>query len=137
MYNNILFAVDLGHEMSPIAEKVRELTNVFNAQLNLIHVVQLPVINNLYDEELYNQNKYIARAKKGLTELGEKLKVAPENQFLEIGDPREIILEYMKNNEIDLLIIGHQKRHGIYHILGSTAQTVLSHSNCDVLTILL
>lgn len=58
-----------------------------------------------------------------------------ENQYVEIGEPKAIILELMKKLQIDLLIVGHRERYGIFHLLGSTAYALLSHAKCDVLTI--
>ena len=54
---------------------------------------------------------------------------------VEIGNPKEIIPEFIKKYNIDLLIVGHHERQGIYHLLGSTAQALIAHAKCAVLTL--
>ncbi len=50
------------------------------------------------------------------------------------GDPREVILEFSKEREADLLVMGafgHSKVREL--LLGSTTQYVLNHASCPVL----
>lgn len=59
----------------------------------------------------------------------------PDNQHVEIGNPKVVINDFIKKNNIDFLIVGHHERKGIYHLLGSTTQALLSHAKCEVLVI--
>ncbi|MBA2655320.1 MAG: universal stress protein [Gammaproteobacteria bacterium] len=134
MYQHILFAVELGSRGTYFAaQKVKQLTDMCQAKLSLIHVVELPDI--VYPGILYDEPSCIEHAKQQLAEIGKKLNVATENQYVKVGQPKVIIPEIMKQLNIDLLIVGHHERKGIYRLLGSTAYAALSHAQCDVLTI--
>lgn len=56
-------------------------------------------------------------------------------QYIEVGDPRTVIPELIKQYAIDLLIVGHHERKGIYRIIGSTAYALLAHAKCEILVI--
>jgi len=52
------------------------------------------------------------------------------------GDPGEMIVEYADKNSIDLIVMGTVARSGLSGLLiGSTAEKVLDHVNCSVLTV--
>ncbi len=85
----------------------------------MLHVVELP--EGVYEELLYDKQSCIELGKEKLTEIGKKLNIASEDQYVECGNPKKFIPEYMKKLGIDLLVVGHHERHGIYHLLGSTA----------------
>jgi universal stress protein A len=52
------------------------------------------------------------------------------------GLPYEEILKFVKENNIDLIVIGTHGRTGIDRVIfGSTAQRVVRHSPCPVLTV--
>ncbi len=64
-------------------------------------------------------------------ELGNRMRYV-QRAYFTVG---HIIPEFIKSHKVDLLIVGHHERQGIYHILGSTAFALISHAECDVLTI--
>ncbi len=134
MYKHILFAVELDSKGNYFAvEKIKQLNELFHAKLSLLHVVELP--NGVYEELLYDKASCMEHGKEQLAEIGKKLNVPPENQYVECGNPKDIIPDYMKRLDIDLLIVGHHERRGLYHLLGSTAYAALSNARCDVLTL--
>ena len=110
------------------------MVDLFQAQLSLIHVVELPTVD-IFPEVSNKQKLYTEQAKEQLADFAKKLKVPIINQHVEIGNPKIIIPEFINQYNIGLLIIGHHERRGIYHLLGSTAYAVLSHLKCDVLTL--
>ena len=54
---------------------------------------------------------------------------------LEIGVPKREILRVAQEQDVDLILLGSHGRHGIELILGSTANAVLHHADCDVLAV--
>ena len=52
------------------------------------------------------------------------------------GDPGQMIVEYADKNSIDLIVMGTVGRSGLSGLLiGSTAEKVINHVNCSVLTV--
>ena len=134
MYQHILLAVEFGKDDDLIGQKVKKLIDLFQAQLNLIHIVELPIVD-IFPGMPDKEKRYAELAKEQLAEYGKKLNVSLDNQYVEVGNPKILIPEFIKQHNIDLLIIGHHSRKGVYHLLGSTAYAILSHAKCDVLTV--
>jgi universal stress protein A len=77
----------------------------------------------------------MAGAKTRLAKLAEKLYVPKDRLWLEMGSPKIEIIRVAKENKVDLIVVGSHGRHGLALILGSTANGVLHHANCDVLAV--
>ena len=61
--------------------------------------------------------------------------VACEHAFIH-GHPADELVEYAKNHEIDLIVMGTHGRTGLTRVLmGSVAEAVLRNAPCPVLTI--
>lgn len=134
MYKNILFAVEFTHPESLAGQNAKQLSEILHAKLSLIHVVELPSVD-IFTDVLNKETLYVDQARKQLYEIGKSFNIPAENQYVEIGNPKEIIPEFIKKYNIDLLIVGHHERQGIYHLLGSTAQALIAHAKCAVLTL--
>lgn len=135
MYQHILFALELDSKQNYLAaQKIKQLAELFQAKLSLLHVVEVPD-SGVYTALFYDKQSCIEHAKQQVAELGKKLGVPLEDQYVECGNPKELIPEYMKELKVNLLVVGHHERHGLYHLLGSTSYAALSHAKCDVLTI--
>jgi universal stress protein A len=53
-----------------------------------------------------------------------------------LGVPHEVITEYAKEADVDLIIIGTHGRSDLAHVfLGSTAERVVRHATCPVLVV--
>lgn len=140
IYQHILLAVDLSPGSQQVALKAQQLAELNQAKLSVIHVLELiPIVDVNYDavspftEEL-NQ-VLISNAEKGLTALVNELKLNPHQQYLEQGDPRDEIIRVADENQIDLIVLGSHGRRGLALLLGSTANSVLHHTHCDVLAV--
>ena len=139
-YNHILLAVDLSPTSQQVAIKAQHLAALNQAKLSIIHVVEIiPMIDINYEtvspftSEL-NQI-LISNAEKNLSFFVSELKLTPEEQLLEQGDPRDEIIRVAKENQVDFIVIGSHGRHGLSLLLGSTANAILHHAVCDVLAV--
>lgn len=139
-YKHILLAVDLSPTSQQVAIKAQQLATLNQAKLSIIHVVEIiPMIDINYETvspfttEL-NQI-LISNAEKNLGFFVSELKLEPEEQLLEQGDPRDEIIRVAKENQVDLIVIGSHGRHGLSLLLGSTANAILHHAVCDVLAV--
>ncbi len=52
-----------------------------------------------------------------------------------VGPPAAMVAKYAKEQSADLIVMGSHSRHGIKHLLGSTADGVLHQAPCDVLAL--
>lgn len=71
-------------------------------------------------------------------ELKERMEHAEVDSRVEMiqGSPAEVILEYAKTNEIDLIVIGSRGLGGIREfVLGSVSHNVVQHAKIPVLVV--
>ena len=139
-YQHILLAVDFSEHGEFIAQKARYLATKYQAKLSIIHIVDnLPITDAAYgpvipfdidlNEELMNA------AKKRLADLGKRLSIPEDRQFLEMGSAKLEIVATAEEQHVDLIVLGSHGRHGLALLLGSTANGVLHHAKCDVLAV--
>lgn len=126
-YKNILFAIDLSIESTIMLRKVALLSDMLQANLNLIHILEPSASNDKTADE--------QGAKELLSSICEPLKISEKQISVFTGDVQENILKVVKEKSIDLIVIGSHGRKGISPLLGSTATAVLSSLKCDVLTL--
>ena len=66
----------------------------------------------------------------------EDLKFLPHEVILRSGDTWDVISEVLSDKNVDLIVIGTQGHGGIKKLfLGSTAEKVIRHATCPVLTV--
>jgi universal stress protein A len=123
-----------------VANRAKDLSNRYQAKLSIIHVVDsLPITDAGYGADMpFNLDlttELMAAAKKRLVDLSEKLAVAEDRQWLEMGSPKMEIIRVAEENQVDLIVLGSHGRHGLALLLGSTANGVLHHAACDVLAV--
>lgn len=134
MYNQILFCAEFGKGTYVAEKKIIEIRDKFQSKLSLIHIVEMPTVDP-FPEIINKEPLFVKQAQNQLADVGKALNVPIEDQYVEVGDPKVIIPDYIEKHSIDLLIVGHHERHGIYRILGSTAYALIAHTKCDVLII--
>lgn len=139
-YQHILLAVDFSEQGETIAERAKELADKYQAQLDIIHVVDnLPITDAAYgpvipfDVDLTEQ--LMTAAKERLAKFADTLGVKANNRWLELGSPKLEIVRVAEENNVDLIVVGSHGRHGLALLLGSTANGVLHHAKCDVLAV--
>jgi len=138
-YENILIAVDLSGELDgPIQRAVARVGS--GATLSIVHVLEPtyfyygiePGIGTLppnFEADM------LERAKKQLAAVAARYNVPAARQYLDRGHAPTQILRLAKDKGIDLIILGSHGRHGWRLLLGSTANAVLHHAECDVLAV--
>ena len=67
--------------------------------------------------------------------LGNELKLNSDNCIIKEGRPAAEIHAACKGKDIDLVVIGTHGQSGLQLLLGSTANSVLHGSTCDVLAV--
>lgn len=137
MYTHILYATDLSNEHSHLTEKAITFAKQFNATLYLLHVIELPasiqIAQGLGFVEMVRPVKDDAQTVLSL--IGERYNIPPEQQFVEIGSIKEQLFKKVNELSCQLILIGSHSPNKFPPILGSTAHAIVSHAQCDVLTL--
>ena len=139
MYKHILYATDFSKASLTTERKVAEISNQFDAQLSIIHVVNFGstvwmggggyfVLAELNEETLDN-------SKKALNACQERIAVDLRHTQTVQGSPKQEIVKYAKEIGADLIILGSHGHRQVSDLLGTTATGVLHKANCDVLVI--
>jgi len=137
-YTHILLAADFNQESDMAVKRAKALAETFNAQLSIVHVLEPISIayGGEFPVDLGDLHKELEKqAQTQLTELADRLGVAKEHQFLEVGITEKEILRVAQAQKVDLIVIGSHGRHGLALLLGSTANAVLHHADIDVLAV--
>ncbi|MBA57334.1 MAG: universal stress protein A [Pseudomonadales bacterium] len=137
-YNHILLAADFNDESEIVEKRAAALQNTFSATLSLVHVLEPISIayGGEFPVDLGDLHKELEKqAMSQLRELGQKLGVPEDRQYLEVGITEKEILRVAEDKGADLIVIGSHGRHGLALLLGSTANAVLHHAKIDVLAV--
>lgn len=138
----ILFPVDLSENSDNLVPDVITMVKKFDADLQLLFVINI----FQYFTNINVPNASISDFENDLIEgATKKIKEFESFHFktlknmkhsIILGDPSETILEYVKENNIDLIIMGTHGRKGLNHVFfGSVAERVIKGAPIPVLVI--
>lgn len=119
--------------------------SLIGARLTLCHVWRLESEGFLRKWSHYDDIDIALLSKKMRSDRVEQLKsllaplesssVVTQIKILE-GDTREVLPQYISNNDVDLMILGSLSRTNIAgFLMGNTAESMLNQLSCSVLTI--
>ena len=138
-YNRILVAFDGSRLAEKAFDEAVRIASSNQASLTLIAIVN--------DAELatsaFSFSKLFAHEKeRAETEMLKKIQAATEagvgevQAFVEVGNPKQIIVKYAADNAVDLLVIGATGKGAITQsLVGSTTAYVVNHAPCNVLVV--
>jgi nucleotide-binding universal stress UspA family protein len=141
MFKKILYPVDFSEYTDEILEYAVAVAKQFGAELHLLHVI--PNLNYFtpYESFLTPENM-VAIEQNVETEVNRDMdKITgsldiPVKRAIKTGVTFMEIIDYIKTEHIDLVIMGTHGRSGIEHILiGSVAEKIVRKAPCPVLTI--
>ncbi|WP_131783029.1 universal stress protein [Legionella gresilensis] len=138
MYKTILHATDLSDNHYNLCQQAVKLAQCFKAKLHFLHVIETPAslqwAQSLGFAELATPVKDDALTT--MATLGEALNIPLANQHVEIGTTYNHIIAKANELSCDLIIVGsHHSTHTLPPFLGSTADAVVRHAPCAVLTL--
>jgi universal stress protein A len=139
---NVMVATDFGEAADAALRHGRELAGRFGATLHLVHVVEtsyagvgvetyVPVLPDVYGE-------LEGAARRRLNGLIESMGNGPHAipAVLPSAVPSVAIIDYARDHDIDLIVMGTHGRGGLVHlVMGSVAERVVREAPCPVLTI--
>lgn len=138
----IVLPVDFSAHTSKAVEYTRAFASQFGAKIVLVHVIEPAVVPDNFGivppsyEEMNGLMTQTAQQRLGqlaLVVAGKKLSVRP---VVCTGRAPWEILRIARESEADLIIIATHGYTGLKHVLlGSTAELVVRHAPCPVLTV--
>jgi nucleotide-binding universal stress UspA family protein len=135
-FREILFATDFASESQAAAAYAVSLAQEFQARLILLHIIPNEQVG-----DLVSASDVTHAAKELLHKLvpeDAKAWCKPE-YFVERGNPADRILEFARQRESDVIVLGVKHETGIpgaaTHLPITTAHKVVSRAPCPVLTV--
>ena len=139
-YSHILVAIDLTQSAENVISKALSVSSE-TTRLTLIHTIDYLPYMGFGETALITptysipSDELISSAKQPIADLQKKLGLENAKVIIEIGNAAIEIVAYADANNVDLIVLGSHGRHGVKLLLGSTANGVLHHANCDVLAV--
>lgn len=137
-YQNVLVAIDLSEDSTPVVQRGRAIAEGSNAELHLIHVIEplsfayggdIPMDFSGIQEEIHQQ------ATQQLHRFAETNNIDAQHQHIVLGKPAIEIHAKAEELGTGLIVMGSHGRHGLALLMGSTANGVMHGATCDVLAI--
>jgi len=139
---SILFPTDFSEGSSQALQYATDMAKKYGAKLYIVHIIyDIAKATGWYVPHTSMDQMYKdieAGAKKELEAFGVEELSGMKNieRSVIVGVPHEEIINFVKKNKIDLIIIGTHGRKGMDRILfGSTAAQVVRFAPCPVLTV--
>ena len=81
------------------------------------------------------QEQIETQATADLAKIGQEYGIPAENQYIVVGQPANELQTIAAEHAGDLIVVGSHGRHGLSLLLGSTSNSVLHGTHCDVLAV--
>lgn len=137
----ILVPLDLSDYAEHALPYARELAATYGARLHLLHVVDSQWVATTGGVAFpeYGSNimeRFEKEGEKGLVRLAETFEEADVVTAIRVGPPHVQIVQYARDEEIDLVILATHGHGGLKHaLIGSVAEKVVQMAPCPVLTL--
>jgi universal stress protein A len=142
MFQKILVPLDFSDYTDEIMNTAVQIAQRFGSTMHLLHVIPnmdyfTPYESFFSAENLVNVQREIEReVGKDMEAVAKKIKDIPVTKAIHTGVAVLEIVDYVRTENIDLVVMGTHGRGGLEHILiGSVAEKVVRRSPCPVLTI--
>ena len=141
----ILLATDFSDPARYAQQYAAELVDMCQAELHLLHVIAPLPVPTMGTPEF----GYCTTPPSVMVEIEESSRQVLGNLFddawqsrhrivksVRVGTTVSIIIDYAKEHQIDLIVVGTVGRTGLSHLLlGSVAESVVRKAHCPVLTV--
>jgi nucleotide-binding universal stress UspA family protein len=141
MFKKILCPLDFSEFSNEIVNYAVNIAGKYGSELHLLHVIPNLNYYTPYESFLTPENLVALESSiekevgKDFEKIIKKIDTSVKT-IIKSGAPFVEIIEYVKAESIDLVVMGTHGRSGIEHILiGSVAEKVVRKSPCPVLTI--
>ena len=136
--NKILLGLDGSSSSFKALEEAIKLARLYGAELHTVSVEEIPrfpeTVSEIAEEKDWedsNFNEAIKRAQ----EIAKAQNVNIDSHIL-MGHEVKAIIEFIKKNRIDFLVIGFMGVSALYErVMGSTCQSLVRMAPCSVLVV--
>lgn len=148
MYKKILLPTDGSKYANKAAEHAIWIANASGAELVVLNVIETSSLVGLPAEDLIVRIKEMLKeeGRKSLdkisemygksTKEGESQKEVKLTTITEEGSPADVIIKKIKEESIDLVVMGTSGKHGLDRfLLGSVTENVVRSAPCPVLVV--
>jgi len=140
-YKHILLATDFSPHAELAGRRALEIVDKYGAKLSVVHVLDNMILYDGFIEpvvidqvSLYQELETSSRQL--LDKLVERMGVQDRAEVhLLGGSPKDELLRFAEEQEVDLIVLGSHGRHGLDRLLGSVASGIINRAGCDVLTV--
>lgn len=135
----VLVPVDCSDASDAAVQHGKELAQTYGAEIDLLHVVEEPSYPFAYGPDLasFPTREVVERVEEQLAEIARE-EIGYEHVMVQAatGSSSSEILNYVKEHDVDLVVMATHGRTGLDHILlGSVAERVLRQSPVPVFTV--
>jgi nucleotide-binding universal stress UspA family protein len=135
----VLVPVDFSEASDAAIQHAKEIAQTYGAEIDLLHVVEEPFYPPAYGPDVmtFPTQDVVERVEKQLAEMARE-DIGYEHVMISAttGSPSNEILNYVDENEVDLVVLATHGRTGLDHILlGSVAERVLRQSPTPVFVV--
>ena len=139
---NVLVATDFEEASGAALDYGRDLARSYGATLHVLHAVENILLRYAADGALALLPDLQTAVERGARERMEALVTGEDRSTLRAkavmvtaAEPAEAIVEYAKEHDVDLIVMGTHGRRGFTHLfMGSVAERVRT-APCPVLTV--
>lgn len=140
-YNHILLATDCSDGCRPVCDHTASLAKQLVAEVTLLRILEhLPqdVPNEpVPPEDVDKIEWFTGRARDQLREYAQSCGLSAErcHVVVSMDNPEHEIIRFIREHEVDLLVVGARERHGLALFQGRTADKLIHNAPCDVLVV--
>jgi len=137
-YKHILVGLDLSNDCTRILDKAGDIARAFGADISIAHVVEPLAFAYGGDVPIdltEAQSVMEQQAKTRLAKIVDEVQVAPQEQYVRVGQASSELHRIAEDHGIDLIVVGSHGRHGLALLFGSITKGVVQNAKCDVLAV--
>jgi nucleotide-binding universal stress UspA family protein len=138
MHKKILLGLDGSEGSFKALVEALQLAKLYLAELHTVSIEEVPryaeTVGEVEEEKAVANCKYKEAVHKAI-EIAQKEKFELKPHIF-VGHEVKTIIEFIKQNQFDLLVIGFMGRSAIYdRIMGSTCQNLVRLAPCSVVVV--
>jgi nucleotide-binding universal stress UspA family protein len=145
--SKILVAIDGSEHSFKASEYALELAKSFGAQLYAVTVTYIPASDHLSQKEVLSKSLVEDSSNNSMKDAGNWFENFTQNakedniqlktELINSARPVDyVILEYAKEQKIDLIVVGTKGRTGFKKLLlGSIASSIVTYAHCPVMVV--